>query len=634
MPREKWSSRPAFIVAAIGSAIGFGNIWRFPARAYQFGGGAFFIPYLLALIVIGIPLLILEVTIGQYYQTGDAGSFGKINKRFRGVGISSVFSSFVVSTYYCVLLAWVLRMFVYSCQGSEGRWSGVSGTAAFDWFVNVVTGLGSADGLNPTRLVGPNVAALAVVWLSVFLCIAFGVKWTGRIAYFTVGLPVLFLFVLLIRAVTLDGARDGVKAYIGEWDTKVLRDEPAVWSQAVSQVFFSLSITFGVMTAYSSYNERDAPAFSNSIIIAVSNSVYSIIAGFAVFGTVGYIAQQEGKEISELGNLGGPGLVFGTYPFALSTLPGAGHWERLLFVVLFLLGIDSAFSLLEGVITVLHDTALLSKVSRMILVGAVSLAGFLVGLLYCADTGLIFLDTADYYINFMMLLVGFFESFAVGWVYGADSQIKKLGLLPVLAYALATFSSVIVASGLWFGLESGAVWKGFIGLGAVYSMLMFGVFALCYMKKKSSEDDITWKEMLMELFMGNMLKFRKDLVGVVHYIPLLWFFMIRHVVPPLLLILFANLSASKTKEDKSEFGHYEAFPTGYQAFGIAIFSCSCFIIALGLVFPNFYSCFDINTFTEEDEEEEIFGSLNDQVSGEQIQEATGTFPGKDQSVAV
>lgn len=611
--REHWSSRLAFIVASVGAAIGFGNVWRFPTLAFSFGGGAFFIPYLMALFIIGIPVLILEVTVGQFYQTGDAGAFGRVNKRFRGIGLASVFCSFVVTLYYCQLIVWALRMFVYSIQGSDGRWRGVTGEEAFAWFQNTVTGLETATNGRPTRLVGPNVGALAIVWVTIFLCLAFGVKWTGRIAFVTVGLPVAFLFVLLIRAVTLDGAGEGVREYIGRWDTTVLRTRPEVWTEAVTQVFFSLSVTFGVMTAYASYNPRNEPVFFNSVVIAIANSLYSVVAGFAVYGTVGYIAQLQNVEISSLENLGGPGLVFSTYPLALSTLAGHGHWERLLFVVLFLLGIDSAFALTEAVITVLSDSALLRNVRRVFVVAGVCLISFLLGLLYTTDTGLIFLDVTDFYVNFMMLLVGLFETFAIGWIYGIEDQIKVLGTVPVVGFMLATFAPIVLASGFWFGLENRAIMWGFISLGIGYFLLM-SLVLLLLARKVFSDEGLTWRTALKELLMGNVLKFRRDVTGIVRYIPLLWFVLIRHFIPQILLILFANLASSKTKATKSKFGHYEDYSAGYQALGITVFSISLGLLLTGVLIPRAYACFDVKhiengdvTGSQENKDEVIKG---------------------------
>ncbi|CAN8074847.1 unnamed protein product [Agarophyton chilense] len=590
--RGSWSSRAAFIVASIGAAIGFGNIWRFPSLAYAYGGGAFFLPYFLALFIIGIPVLILEVAVGQFYQTGDAGAFGKINPRFRGVGLASILAAFVVTTYYCVLVAWTLRMFVYSCQGSETRWRGITGSQAYDWFENIVTGLETvADNLAPTRLVGPNVGALAITWVLIYLCLAFGVKWTGRIAYVTVVLPIAILIVLLVRSLTLDGSGTGVKAYVGEWDFSVLSKEPAVWSEAVSQVFFSLSVTFGIMTAYASYNDRNSPVFANCVIIAISNSIYSIVAGFAVFGTVGYIAQLESNNISDL-KIGGPGLIFGTFPVALSTLPGYGHWERLFFVALFLLGIDSAFALAEGVTTVFRDSALLRRFHHAYTTAGVCLAAFLGGLLFCTDSGLLFLDVTDYYVNFMMILVGFMECFAIGWIYAIESQVSVLGWKPVLAYMMATFGSVCLACGLWFGAETKPIMKGFVSLVVCYVLLMAGVLFLCYQVKKNSSNELTWSLIVKELVVGNVLRLREDFVGVVRYIPFLWFVMVRHMLPQLLLVLFANLATKQNDKGRRAFAHYGNYPGAYQAVGLVVFLSACCIIVLGAVFPEAFSCFD------------------------------------------
>lgn len=600
--REKWSSRAAFIVTSVGAAIGFGNVWRFPTLAFQFGGGAFFIPYLLALFFIGIPILLLEVSIGQYYQTGDAGAFGRINKRFRGIGLSSVFCAFVVTLYYCQLLVWDVRLFIFSFQGSSAGYRDATLKEAVEWFEGTVTGASTAVGDGgPTRLVGFNVGILAVIWLLIFLCLAFGVKWTGRIAYFTVGLPVVFLFVLLIRAVTLDGAGDGVTAYIGKWDLNVLGNNPAVWTEAVTQVFFSLGITFGVMTAFASYNSRDAPVFSNSLLIAIFNSLYSIAAGFAVYGTVGYLSKQNNTSLTDMeGELGGPALVFATYPQALSKMPGSEHWERLLFVVLFLLGIDSAFALTEAVITVLSDSALFRKVHRSITVAVVCIVSFTIGLLYSTDAGLRFLDVTDFYVNFMMLLVGLFETFSVGWIYGIDRQIEKLGMMPVVGFILAVFAPVVLASGLWFGLESQAIMWGFIALGVSHVVLMIFVIVLLSMAIRS-RPELTWRKALIELFVGNVLRLRANLIGVVRYIPLLWFFLIRLVIPPILLVLFANLASSKVEDsNKTNFGHYNNYPKGFQALGIVVFSISLLILVVGILAPSLYACFDVGNIEEKD----------------------------------
>lgn len=179
--------------------------------------------------------------------------------------------------------------------------------------------------------------------------------------------------------------------------------------------------------------------------------MFSFISGFAVFASLGYLANIEGVAVKDL-PFAGFSLVFGTWPVVMGTLPGGIHWVRLLFFDLFLLGIDSGFGLLEGSLTAAADTVYLCKYSKATLAAMMSFIGFLFSIIYCTDAGLNFLDVVDFYINFVMLLVGFFETFAAGWIFGLEEQVAEFGKGPVYAYFAANFGSVIIACGLWFGI--------------------------------------------------------------------------------------------------------------------------------------------------------------------------------------
>lgn len=280
-----------------------------------------------------------------------------------------------------------------------------------------------------------------------------GAEWTGRITYFTMGFPIVTIFVFLFKAVSLEGSSDGIRQYIGIWDMSVLTDRPDCWSTAVSQIFFSIGVTFGIMTALGSYNDRGDPAVTHSFVIALANSAYSFVAGFAVFAALGHLAVLEGVDVTEISS-GGFSLLFGTYPVVFGKLPGGIHWVRLLFITMFLLGIDSGFGLLEGALTAAADTVYLSKFKKWQLAGILSVFGFAFSLIYCTDAGLSFLDATDYYINFVMLLVGFFETFAAGWIFGMQDQVRKYGMKTVVWYLIANFGSVLVACAFWFGLPN------------------------------------------------------------------------------------------------------------------------------------------------------------------------------------
>jgi SNF family Na+-dependent transporter len=425
---DMWSSRPAFYFAAVGAAVGFGNVWRFPALSVEYGGGAFFIPYFLAFFLIGIPILTLEIGFGQFWQTGDVGVFGSFNPRLRGVGVASVACGWMLVVYYSVLIAWVINAF-FDAFGDSAPWAdeGVTGDIAITYFLEEIIGTSTlGESQKATRMVWVNVGYSAVAWLTVWGCLAFGTKTTGRIAYVTMGIPVIVLFVFLIKSLTLTGASAGIEIYIGKWDVSVLTERGDVWSRATTQIFFSVGITFGIMTAFGAHCKRDEPAFLNSVVIATANSMFSIISGFAVFAALGHLAYLEGVPVEAL-NYGGFSLVFGTWPVVLGTLPGGIHWVRLLFFDLFLLGLDSAFAMMEGIITVTSDTTRFKDTPKWKLTGSFCLVSFLLSIMYCTDAGLNWLDVIDYYINFVMTLVGFFETFGAGWIYGMETQIENVG---------------------------------------------------------------------------------------------------------------------------------------------------------------------------------------------------------------
>jgi len=587
--RGRFGNRCAFYMAAVGSAVGFGNVWRFPSLAASYGGAAFLIPYVMALVFIGIPVLFLEIGFGQYHQTGDVGVFGSFNKRLRGVGLCSVIAGYVLLTYYSMLISWVFNAF-FNSWSPEAPWLSDSfdGGAAKGYFFDKIVGMETIDGtLQANRIVGANVGYSFLTWFITFVSIAFGPKLTGRITYFTMGFPILLLFVFLFRGVSLEGASDGIDLYIGSRsDINVLSDRPDVWTLAVTQIFFSLSVTFGTMTAYGSLVPREEPAFLNSIVIAVSNCSFSFIAGFAVFSSIGHLAFLTGVDVSEV-KFTSFDLVFGTWPVVLGTLPGGIHWIRFLFLNLILLGIDSAFSILEGVITVLKDTTYFKDTAKWKVTLGAAVSGFLFSLIYATDAGLFWLDVIDYYINFMLLLVGLMETFSAGWIYGLDKQIEKIGVKSSYSFTFANFGGVALASGLWFGL--GSVWAGFVGLIVVY--LVFTGIAIMTL-----ETD-TVKEGLYPLLFENVMDLREELQPVIGWVPIAWCFLIKHLIPQILLILFVNgASAQIDTADgpKSKFGHYEGYPNGpYQVVGIL---CVVFIAAaflLGVIFPDVYKDFAV-----------------------------------------
>jgi len=339
---------------------------------------------------------------------------------------------------------------------------------------------------------------------------------------------------------------------LGEWDMSLLTTKGDIWSTAASQIIFSLSLTGGVMTAYGSNCPRTEPALLNSTVVAVANSTFSFIAGFAVFGSLGHLAFLEGSEVQSIGLRKGFGLVFGTWPVILNTLPGGIHWVRLLWFNLYLLGIDSAFSGVEAILIVLRDTTLFRGVTNWKLAGGLCFSCFLLSLPMCTDAGFKLLDTFDFYINFMFLLVGFLETFAAGWINGLDEQIKSVGWLSNISFCFANFGSVALACGLWFGL--GNIWAGFVGF--VISYAVFTALAVFFVSQRVKEDGRSLRSGLYDLFLRNVMDFKTELESVIGWVPSIWAISLRYVIPQVLLILFVNLASSTNGAGESKFGHY------------------------------------------------------------------------------
>ena len=404
--REEWSTRPAFVMAAIGSAVGLGNVWRFPYICYQNGGGAFLIPYFVALITAGIPLMILEMGIGSMMKNGAPGSLAKAGKRWEWVGWCALLAGFVVVVYYAVIIAWCFNYLIHSITLA---WEGKAEHFFQQDFLGITPEPGQLGGIRV-----PILAGLVLTWMSIYLIIFKGVRAVGKVVMITVPLPILIILVFVIRGITLPGAIEGLKFYLTP-DFSRLAD-PKVWLAAYGQIFFSLSLAFGIMIAYASYLPVKSDVTNNAMMIALGNCGTSFLAGFAVFSALGYLAHATGSEVSQVVT-SGPGLTFVTYPMIISLLPfGASVFGVLFFILLLTLGIDSAFSLVEAAVAGGVDKW---GISRERVVGFTCALGFILGVVYTTRGGLYWLDIVDHFINnFGLTFVGFVECIAIGYLFG------------------------------------------------------------------------------------------------------------------------------------------------------------------------------------------------------------------------
>ncbi len=416
---SSWDNRTAFILAAIGSAIGLGNIWRFPYIAYEFGGGAFIIPYLVALLTAGIPLLILEFAIGHRMRSAAPNAFYKIRKNTEWVGWLALLVGFGIVTYYSVIMAWSGRYLIASFTQSWGT----TPLEVHQFFFQTVLGVEQANGemfgiFDFTGIMWPLLIILAVCWVWVLLMIWKGAKTVSKVVWVTVLLPWVILLFFLIRGVTLPGAAEGLRYFLTP-DLEALKD-PAVWHAAYSQIFFTLTVGFGVMIAYASFLPKKADIVNNAIIISLANCGTAFAGGIVVFSTLGYYAHVTGKAITDV-VASGPGLTFVTYPMVINTLP-FGQPMIILFGVMFFLmlltlAVDSAFSLVEGGAAGLIDRFGWKR--WKVLIG-IAVVGLLCGTIYLTNTGLLWLDVVDHFMNnFGLFIVALLECVVIGWIWRA-----------------------------------------------------------------------------------------------------------------------------------------------------------------------------------------------------------------------
>uniref|UniRef100_A0A914VF53 Transporter n=1 Tax=Plectus sambesii TaxID=2011161 RepID=A0A914VF53_9BILA len=482
--REKWSNWTDFIMSCVGYAIGLGNVWRFPYLCYQNGGGAFLIPYVISLVFCGAPLFIMETSWGQLLSVGGLGMW-KICPIFKGVGIAAAVMAFWLNIYYIVVLAWALFYLWHSisttwdvpwrtcgndwntplCRSEYDplpcatnrtltRYFQTSTLSAYNisWYkkkffvgekanwtictaadLNVISPvkefwdhkvLGISSGISDVGGLRLELAiGLLLAWILCYLCIFKGVKWTGKVVYFTASFPYVMLICLLVRGLTLPGAATGLEFYLKPNFTKLL--ESKVWVDAVTQVFFSYGLGLGALVALGSYNTYHNNVYKQALTVCFINSGTSIFAGFVIFSFIGFMATQQGKDVSEVAQ-SGPGLLFLAYPSGILQLPGTNIWSVLFFSMVLFLGIDSQFCTMEGFFTAVIDEwpRLLRgrKYGRELFILVICAISYLIGLTTVTNGGFFVFQLFDFYAasGWALLWLLFFECIAISWCVGIN----------------------------------------------------------------------------------------------------------------------------------------------------------------------------------------------------------------------
>lgn len=505
--RDNWSSRAVFILAAIGSSVGLGNAWRFPGLAAKYGGGAFLFVYFIAMLVMGIPLLMMEISIGRKTRQGAPGAMRMLNKKAEWVGWAATSNAFVIAVYYSIVFAWVLMMF-----GLSYKFAGMTGDsqAASTLFENTIETTWDVKGYSiPPVLIIPFI----ISWGLIYYCIRNGAQSVGKVVKFTVFAPIVCLVVMAVKGFTMDGAMIGMaKLFVPEWSAL---SNPSLWIDAISQVFYSMSIMMAIMFAYGSFLDRKSNIAVDAAIIAFSDLAVSVLSGIVMFTTM----YGCGNTVENMSS-SGIATAFVIYPQAIVNISDNGIFNAIFGAVFYLclitLAIDSAFSIIEGVSTAVSDKFKLKRKKTTVWVCIIAAA---LSVLFITRAGLAWLDIVDHWANaFTLVLVGICECVVIGWCFDIkkltkeinsntkkfkmpafwfETSVKIISPIALIAFFIWNVYDLFVKNGGTYAYASWAeIAGGWVPMALCFISIVFVKIAVAVKKKKGYvEDQRTWDDL-------------------------------------------------------------------------------------------------------------------------------------------
>uniref|UniRef100_A0A8C7YT12 Transporter n=1 Tax=Oryzias sinensis TaxID=183150 RepID=A0A8C7YT12_9TELE len=487
--RPKWDNKVQYLLTCVGFCVGLGNVWRFPYLCQSHGGGAFMIPFLILLVLEGIPLLHLEFAIGQRLRKGSVGVWRSINPYLTGVGIASLLVSFLVGLYYNTIMAWIMWYLFNSFQNPlpwsqcplNANRTGLleecerSSTVDYFWYretLNTSTAIEEAGGLQWWM-----VLSLVAAWTLLYVCCIRGIETTGKAVYVTSTLPYVVLTIFLIRGLTLKGSTDGIK-YLFTPDVKELMN-PTTWLDAGAQVFYSFSLAFGGLISFSSYNSVHNNCEMDAVLISIINGCTSVYSATVIYSIIGFRATEKfdectGNNILKLMNtfnypednitesnynevlthlnqtspdiiqglnlqtcdlqfflsqgVEGTGLAFIVFTEAIIKMPVSPLWAVLFFIMLFCLGLSTMFGSIEGVVAPLQELRVLPKTwPKEVFTGITCFISLGLGLIFALQSGSYWLALFDNFAGSIPLLViALCEMISVIYIYGVDRFNKDI----------------------------------------------------------------------------------------------------------------------------------------------------------------------------------------------------------------
>lgn len=395
-----FTGRLGFILAAAGSAVGLGNIWRFPYLAEEYGGGIFLLVYLILVVTFGFALMLTEVSLGRRTGKSCIAAFGELSQKHRAIGWIAALVPALILPYYGVIGGWVTK---YSVDYIAGSGSVVAGAGFFESFIEC--------GL--TGLMGNPMVWFIVFAVITLLVVAFGVQnGIERVSKVLLPLLLVMLIAITVYSFTIPGVVDGLKFYLYPDFSNF---SMSTVLGAMGQLFFSMSLAMGIMITYGAYMKKDVPIEKSVRNISIIDTSVAFLAGLLIVPMV--IVLGGGSMNS------GPGLMFETLPLVFETMPGGHVIAAVFFILVFFAALTSSISIAEAVILALKDRFNLDRMKAIAVVAVITLV---LGTLSCLGYGPLdsitiigkpFLDFFDFFVNYIMMpLVAVMTCLFIGFV--------------------------------------------------------------------------------------------------------------------------------------------------------------------------------------------------------------------------
>ena len=413
--KQEWNSNLAFMMAMIGSAVGLGNIWRFPNVLYSNGGGSFMIPYIVSLFLLGISFVLVEYAVGFKFKKSIARILYSIKDKLEPVAWFILLIVFLITTYYVCVVAWD---FIYIILSFTKAW----GANPDLYFANNV--LHATESVSGIFTIVPNVLiSVFIIWLIAWLIIKRDLNdGIGKVSQILLPLLCLIVVGIVIFSLTLPGASLGyTQIFNPDWSALTNLD---VWLAAFGQIVFSLSLGMAIAMTYASYLPEGSKLVANAIIVAFSNSGFEVFNSIGIFSILGFMALSSGVPFNELVTEG-TGLAFVVFPQVFNTMgPVAYIIGPAFFICILFAGITSVIALLEGVCYSISEKFLIERKKTAT---AVCIIGFLISAIFATGIGSTILGVFDAYLNnFALLFAILLECIIFGWIYKFDDLIDTL----------------------------------------------------------------------------------------------------------------------------------------------------------------------------------------------------------------